>query len=172
MAGPLYCNSNDVRVICAIQKSEVSDEQISSIIGKAMADIDSGIGSMYNVPFNDVVKHPKGIPEKIRWMTAELAKCIIQSREYDESEPNQIGTTQSCYARVNAQISALIKCDASLTYPDNTPVPRIGDCPDDSPSGEQGYIPVMSNTINDDAIFTLDDITDSETDHCAGYRRS
>lgn len=162
----VYCNPDDVRVICSMKSDEISDVHIASICGKAKADIDSGIGSMYRVPFDDAVLHPRGVPEKIRWLCAELAKCIIHSREYDDGEPNETTTTASCFRRVDEQISALINCEYGLTYPDNTIVPRIGKCPDNSPSPSSMYAPIMSNTIRDDAIFTLEDITDNEKDTC------
>ena len=149
-----------------IQESELDNSSLNTMIGKAMTDVNSGLQEMYEVPFNDVAIHPKGIPEKVRWLTAEIAKCIAMEALYDDGEPNETNVTSGCFRRTAAQIQALIDCEAGLTYLDNTPVPRIGDCPDDSPGGGQGYVPVMSNTINDDAVFSLDDIVDEETDSC------
>ena len=159
-----YCKKEDVKALTTFKRGEISDPQVESIIGKAKADIDASLSTMYNTPFDNVAVHPKGVPEKIRWLTAEKAACIIHFREYDEGEPNQTDYGKNCHDRVEAQLKQLRECAAGLIYPDGTEVPRIGDCPQNSPGSGTAYVPIMSNTINDAAIFSLDDITDTETD--------
>ena len=171
MANP-YCTAIDVRAIMLLQKSELDDPTLTTIIAKAQSDIDSELATMYDVPFNDVAVHPD-IPEKIRWITAEMAKCIAHNKVYDDGEPNETDSGDICYVRVQAQLKRLRICEAGLVYHDGSPVPRIGDCPEDSPGPEnQGGGGVLTNTINDDAIFSLDDINPNPSDNCCGRNGS
>lgn len=152
-----YCNVADVRSIMAIKQSELDDETLKTIIFDAMSHINSGLATMYRTPFN-IPPHPH-VPEKIRWMTATLAKCISHSREYDQGEPNETNVGMNCFDRIEQQLKDLRECKSGLVYNNGDIVPRIGECPDDSP-GPEDYVPILSNTINDDAIFTLHDIKD------------
>lgn len=153
-----YCDVTDVRSIMTIKRSQLDDETLKTIIFDAMSHIDSGLASMYKTPFN-LPPHPH-VPEKIRWITATLAKCISHNREYDQGEPNETDVGKNCYDRIEQQLEDLRNCAAGLVYHDGTTVPRTGVCPDDSPDPGDDYIPILSNTINDRAIFSLRDIKD------------
>ena len=158
----LYCQDEDVRSIMPLKKSVVSQTRLLSIIAKAQADVDAGLAPMYNIPFTDVATHPLGVPEKVRWLVAEKAKCIVYTKEYDQKRPNESDYGSNCHTRVEAQLKRLRDCQESLTYPDvhGTPVPRIGKCPPDAPGPGSDYVPILSNTLGDDVIFTLEDIKD------------
>ena len=160
----LYCSADDVRslVQAASKKSIISDSELLTNISKAQADVDSGLSTMYDVPFSNITTHPKGIPEKIRWLTAEKAGCIVHTKIYDEGQPNQTDAGKTCHDRVEAQLDRIRRCLEGLTYTDGSNVPRIGDCPDDSPGSGSDYVPIMSNTINDRYIFDTYDIKDTE----------
>jgi len=145
-----------------MKSDEIKDAAVITLISKAMADIDAGLATMYDVPFNDVAVHPKGIPEKIRWITAEKAVCIAHFKLYDSGEKIETNYGRNCHDRIETQLSNLRKCLSGLTYSDGSPVPRIGDCPDDSPGPGASVITIKSNTQNDPYIFDLNDVRDIE----------
>ena len=152
-----YCSKNDALSLTTMRESEIED--VPSNIEKAETDIDTALGAMYAVPFDNITIHPKGVPPKVRWLSAELTACILHTKNYDQGEINQTDHGRNCYDRVMAQIRALVNCEAALYYTDGTEVARIGKCPEDSPGHGQTGAPI-SNTLGQDAIFGLNDIVD------------
>ncbi len=152
-----YCSKDDALSLTTMRDSEVGD--VETNIEKAEADIDSALGSMYDTPFDDLTAHPLGIPPKVRWLCAELTACILHTKNYDQGEINETDHGRTCYDRVFAQVRALVTCNAQLVYTDGTEVKRIGKCPEDSPGDGTTGAP-LSNTLGQDAIFSLNNITD------------
>ena len=161
-----YCLKGDCKKLFPIRADELDDTEVDAMIEKSEYDIDSALSPMYNVPFDNAVKHPKGIPPKIRWLSAELVVCIAHSRLYDQGQINETDYGTGCYSRVNKQISDLLNCEAGLVYTDGTIVSRTGKCPEDAPTSGNGG--PLSNTLNDDAIFSLQDPIDSNRTYYGG----
>ena len=53
-----YCSLGDCRKLFPIRGDELSDPEVNAMIEKSEFDIDSGLAPMYDVPFDDAVKHP------------------------------------------------------------------------------------------------------------------
>ena len=161
-----YCKPEDCRKLFPIGADTLTDKEVNAMIEKSEYDIDGGLAPMYDVPFSDAAKHPKGVPPKIRWLSAELVTCIAHSRLYDQGEINETNFGTGCYSRVNKQIADLLNCEAGLVYTDGTIVARIGRCPEDAPTSGDGA--PLSNTLGDDAMFTLQDPTDPNRTYYGG----
>lgn len=161
-----YTSLADCRRLFSTRGDEIDNDDVNAVIEKAEFDVDSGLAPMYDVPFSDAVKHPKGVPPKIRWLSAELVVCILHSRLYDQGEINETDYGGRCYARVNKQIADLVNCEAGLVYLDGTIVPRIGKCPQDAPTSANGA--PISNTLGDPVIFTLEDPIDTTRTYYGG----
>jgi len=155
-----YCTDADVRTLSPFKKSEINETEMQNIIVAAISYIDKGLATMYDVPFDDVVVHPLGIPEQIRWLTAEKSKCLCHHKLFDDQEPNETDAGKNCNDSIDEQLQRLRDCDDGLTYPDGSEVPRTGNCPDDSPGPGNNQTVVKSNTQNDPYVFDLQDIKD------------
>ncbi len=161
-----YCSLADSRRLFPVRGDEISNDDVNANIEKAEYDVDSGLAPMYDVPFDDAVKHPKGVPPKIRWLSTDLVVCILHSRLYDQGEINETDYGSRCYSRVNKQIADLVNCEAGLVYTDGTIVPRIGKCPQDAPTSANGA--PLSNTPPPDAVFSLEDPVDVNRTYYGG----
>ncbi len=50
----MYCTEKDVRVLMTIGNDELTDPELTSLISASQSDIDSGLATMYDVPFDNI----------------------------------------------------------------------------------------------------------------------
>ena len=135
---PYYCSVADVREVSNLMLEEMEIEPICKFIHKAQHKIiDPKLAGVYNVPWGE-----GNVPEKIRWLAADLAAGYSLRKNYIGTSINKTEYGDQLIQEAMDQLEALANGDEEI--PDET----------GTDSGPR------SNTDGTDPIFNLCDYPD------------
>lgn len=116
--------------------------------------INSEMAPYYDVPFDSVVKHPKGVPPILGLIAEDVCKAWIQMTTEADKKPRKVGSLDTLIQMIRAQLKR-IKLDAGkdmqeLVYSDGTVVARKVTTPSDPKLTPSEYLAQNWIIIDDD----------------------